>query len=140
MGVRVPSPGPERVQTFKVFYFCLLSIIRNCIENQAYNSYLFRFPGGSSGGKYSKIKSEAKEYFESQKVATVNWNALTGDAEGAETREEQLEYIERTSTDNTIILLMHDASDKQVTVDSLRDVIAFYRDRGYEFKNFYEIF
>ena len=115
-------------------------IIRNCIENQAYNSYLFRFPGGSSGGKYSKIKAEAKEYFESQKVATINWNALNGDAEGAETREEQLEYIERTSTDNTIILLMHDASDKQVTVDSLREVIAFYRDRGYEFKNFYEIF
>lgn len=115
-------------------------VIRNCIQNQGYNSYLFRFPGGSSGGKYSSIKADAKDYFESQKVATVNWNALSGDAEGANTREEQLEYIERTSTDNTIILLMHDASDKQVTVDTLREIIAFYRDRGYEFKNFYEIF
>ena len=35
---------------------------------------------------------------------------------------------------------MHDAADKQVTVDTLREIIAFYRDRGYEFKNFYEIF
>ena len=115
-------------------------IIRNCIQIQEYNSYLFRFPGGSAGGKYSKVKAEAKDYFESQKVATINWNALSGDAEGATTREEQLEYIERTSTDNTIILLMHDAADKQVTADTLREIIAFYRDRGYEFKNFYEIF
>lgn len=115
-------------------------VIRNCIGNQSYNSYLFRFPGGSSGGKYSKVKAEAKEYFKSQRVATVNWNALSGDAEGANTKEEQLEYIERTSTDNTIILLMHDAADKQVTVDTLPDIIRFYRDRGYEFKNFYEIF
>ena len=115
-------------------------VIRNCIQNQAYNSYLFRFPGGSSGGRYAKIKAEAKDYFESQKVATINWNALTGDAEGAETKEEQLAYIQDSVEDNTIILLMHDASDKQVTADVLPEVIKFYRERGYEFKNFYEIF
>ena len=115
-------------------------VIRNCIGIQEYNSFLFRFPGGSSGGKYASIKSKAKEYFESQKVATVNWNALSGDAEGAETREEQIEYIQNTSTDNTLIVLMHDASDKQVTADVLPEIIKYYRDQGYVFKNFYEIF
>ena len=115
-------------------------VIRNCIGIQEYNSFLFRFPGGSSGGKYASIKSKAKEYFESQKVATVNWNALSGDAEGAETREEQIEYIQNTSTDNTLIVLMHDAYDKQVTADVLPEIIKYYRDQGYVFKNFYEIF
>ena len=115
-------------------------VIRNCIGIQEYNSFLFRFPGGSSGGKYSKIKANAKEYFDSQRIATINWNALSGDAEGAETREEQLEYIRNTSQDNTLIVLLHDAYDKEVTVEVLPEIIKYYRDQGYVFKNFYEIF
>ena len=115
-------------------------VIRNCIGIQEYNSFLFRFPGGSSGGKYSKIKANAKEYFDSQRIATINWNALSGDAEGAETREEQLEYIRNTSQDNTLIVLLHDAYDKDVTVEVLPEIIKYYRDQGYVFKNFYEIF
>lgn len=115
-------------------------VIRNCIGIQEYNSFLFRFPGGSSGGKYSKIKANAKEYFDSQRIANINWNALSGDAEGAETKEEQLEYIRNTSQDNTLIVLMHDAYDKQVTIETLPEIIKYYREQGYVFKNFYEIF
>ncbi len=41
---------------------------------------------------------------------------------------------------NSIILLMHDANDKQQTVDALPGIIEYFMNEGYTFKNFYEIF
>lgn len=115
--------------------------IKNALGNQDYNSYLFRFPGGSSGGKYSKIKAEAKEHFKNYGVANTNWNCLTGDAEGKKTKEDCMQKMLETKGDqNSIILLMHDANDKQQTVDVLPEIIQYYKNEGYTFKTFYEIF
>lgn len=114
--------------------------IKNALGNQNYNSYLFRFPGGSSGGKYEKIKSEARELFESYGVAFTNWNCLTGDAEGSETPEDCVRRLKETMSSNCLIVLMHDANDKQQTVEALPTVIQYLKDEGYVFKNFYDIF
>jgi len=35
--------------------------------------------------------------------------------------------------------LMHDAQAKEVTAQSLPQIIAVLKEKGYEFKNFYEI-
>ena len=56
--------------------------VKNAIGNQEYNTNIFRFPGGSVGGKYQNIKEEAKQLLEQNNIATVDWNALTGDTEG----------------------------------------------------------
>lgn len=115
--------------------------IKDALQNPDYNSYLFRFPGGSSGGKYEKIKEEARQIFDENKVAYTNWNCLTGDAAGAVTKEEQLKSMLDSKEDNqSIILLMHDAADKQVTIETLPEVIQYFKNEGYVFKNFYEIF
>lgn len=115
--------------------------IKNALQNQDYNSYLFRFPGGSSGGKYENVKRSARDIFEQNKIAYTNWNALTGDAAGAVTKEAQLQsMIESIEGDDSVILLMHDAGDKQVTVETLPEIIKYFRDQGYVFKNFYEVF
>lgn len=115
--------------------------IKDALKNQDYNSYLFRFPGGSSGGKYEDIKEGARKIFDENKIAYTNWNCLTGDAAGAVTKEEQLQSMIDSKEDNqSIILLMHDASDKQVTVETLPEVIQYFKEQGYVFKNFYEIF
>lgn len=34
---------------------------------------------------------------------------------------------------------MHDSGTKQLTVDTLRENIAYLREQGYEFRNFYDI-
>ena len=34
---------------------------------------------------------------------------------------------------------MHDAGNKTSTAEALPEVIAYFRDNGYEFKNFYDI-
>lgn len=115
--------------------------IKNALGNQDYNSFLFRFPGGSSGGKYSKIKAEAKEHFQNYGVANTNWNCLTGDAEGKKTKEDCMQkMLESKGNQNSIILLMHDANDKQQTVEALPEIIQYYKNEGYTFKTFYEIF
>ena len=35
---------------------------------------------------------------------------------------------------------MHDANDKQVTADTLQQVIDYFREQGYEFRNFYDLY
>lgn len=115
--------------------------IKNALGNQEYNSYLFRFPGGSSGGKYDRTKTEAKELLKNYGIAHTNWNCLTGDAAGNKTKEACLEEMYKTKADqNSIILLMHDANDKAQTVEALPEIIQYYKNEGYTFKTFYEIF
>lgn len=114
--------------------------IKSALGNQEYESHLFRFPGGSTGGKYKDLKSEAKALLRENNIAYVDWNALTGDAEGKKTKEEMLEYVKQTiGTKNNVVILMHDAGDKQVTADALPEIIAYLREQGYEFKSFNDI-
>lgn len=106
-----------------------------------YHSHLFRFPGGLVGGKYATIKNEAKELLLQNNIVHIDWNALTGDAETANpTPEFELQRLEETTNNKTsIVVLMHDAQAKAVTAESLPQIIATLREKGYEFKNFYEI-
>lgn len=126
--------------TFQEYVDCE-NAIKNALENPDYNSFLFRFPGGSSGGKYSSVKSEARQLFKEYGVAYTNWNCLTGDAEGKKTKEECINEMLRTKgNQNSIILLMHDANDKKQTLEALPEIIQYFKNEGYTFKTFYEIF
>lgn len=117
------------------------NVIRNALGIPDYNSYLFRFPGGSSGGRYAGVKSEAKDLLTSYGIANTNWNCLTGDAEGKNTAESSFSYFQQTMQgQGSLVVLMHDANDKTYTVEALPSVISYLREQGYEFKNFYEIF
>lgn len=115
--------------------------IRNAIGIEDYNCNLFRFPGGSNGGKYSKIKNEAKDLLEQNNIAYVDWNALTNDASGENLTKEQMyeKLIETTNGKNTVVILMHDAGDKILTYELLPQIIQYLREEGYTFKNFYSI-
>jgi peptidoglycan/xylan/chitin deacetylase (PgdA/CDA1 family) len=115
--------------------------IQTALGIPEYHSYLFRFPGGSSGGPYDSLKSKAKADMISRGIACTNWNALTGDAEGNTDKESLLNRMVSSIGDSqSIILLMHDSADKTYTAEALPEVIKYFKDRGYTFKNFYEIF
>lgn len=114
--------------------------IQKALKNEKYSSHLFRFPGGYYGGKYAKIKKDAAKILNNHQISYIDWNCLTKDAEGANTKEKILENVKKYSVDkNVIILLMHDASTKILTYETLSDVIEFYRKQGYQFDNFYSI-
>ncbi len=114
--------------------------IKNALGEPNYNSHLFRFPGGSVGGKYKQIKKEAIALLDSNNIAHVDWNALTGDAEGKSTKEEEISYLKETIGEkNNVVILMHDAADKSATYEALPEIISYLREKGYEFCNFYDI-
>lgn len=114
--------------------------VRNAIGNQIYNTNIFRFPGGSVGGKYNDLKAEAKSLLEQNNIATVDWNALNGDAEGLKTEQSFLNRVKETvKNKNSVVILMHDAGDKTKTYNALPQVIEYLRQEGYEFKTFYDI-
>ena len=115
--------------------------IKNAIGVPEYNSHLFRFPGGFAGGKYAQIKIEAEKLLEENQIVHVDWNALTGDSETNKLVPENLMERLKTTTANksSVVILMHDAQAKKVTVEILPQVIKYLREQGYEFKNFYEI-
>lgn len=105
-----------------------------------YDGHLFRFPGGSTGGKYRNIKAEAKILLDENNIANIDWNALSSDAAGAKTKEAIVENIkESVDGKNSVVILMHDAGDKILTYETLPDVIEYLREQGYAFRNFYSV-
>jgi len=115
-------------------------VIQKAIGNNDYSSHLFRFPGGYKGGKYEKIKKEAGKLLNKNDISYVDWNVLTGDAEGANTKEKIMKNIEKHTKDKgNIVVLMHDASSKILTYETLNEVINYLRNQGYTFDNFYSI-
>ena len=114
--------------------------VRNALGNQVYNTNIFRFPGGSVGGKYHDLKTEAKALLEQNMISCVDWNVLNGDSEGLRTEEALLNRVKETMENkNSIVILMHDAADKTETYNMLPELIEYLRQEGYEFKTFYDI-
>ena len=114
--------------------------IRNAIGDSSYSSHLFRFPGGSKGGPYEKIKKEARKKLKENGIAYLDWSALTYDAEGAKTKEDILKNLKETMKGwDNVVILMHDAADKQITYETLEDVIKYLQEEGHAFKNIYDL-
>jgi len=115
-------------------------LIQTAIQDPNYHSNLFRFPGGSHGGVYHEIKQQAKQTLAQSGVASLDWNALTKDAEGANTPEAVMQNVwETVGEKQHVVLLMHDAGNKTQTYEALPNIIAYLREKGYTFKNMYDL-
>lgn len=116
-------------------------IVAKTINVPEYNSHLFRFPGGLPGGKYAEIKKQAELILEQNNILHIDWNSLTGDSEKANPTEEYLmnNLQKTTAGKGNLVILMHDAQAKHITVETLPKVIDYLQQQGYTFKNFYEI-
>ena len=114
--------------------------IRNAIGVQDYFCNLFRFPGGSMGKKYRKVKDEAIQLLSDNNILYVDWNALNNDSVGKPTAESLVNDLKTTvGTKNSVVILMHDTGSKQLTVDTLPQVLDYLIQQGYTFKNFYDV-
>ena len=118
-----------------------IQLVRDAIGEQEYNSHLFRFPGGLVGGKYADIKNQANDLLLQNNIVHVDWNALNGDSETTSpTIEYEMQRIQETVGDKqSVVILMHDAQAKKVTVEALPSIVDYLQGQGYEFKSFYEI-
>lgn len=94
-----------------------------------FSTDLFRFPGGSSS-----YKPRIKTLVRNAGYAWFDWNTMTGDAQYSFASDQKmLEYtLEQTHGKDVIILLMHDG--KARTRRILPDLVAYFRENGYEFR------
>ena len=116
-------------------------IVAKTINVQEYNSHLFRFPGGSVGGKYAELKKQAITLLEQNDILHIDWNSLTGDSEKVNPTEEYLmDNLQKTTEGkNSLVILMHDAQAKKITAETLPKVIEYLQQQGYSFESFYDI-
>ena len=116
-------------------------IVAKTINVPEYNSHLFRFPGGSVGGKYAELKKQAITVLEQNNILHIDWNALTGDSEKVNPTEEYLmDNLQKTTEGkNSLVILMHDAQAKKITTETLPKVIEYLQQQGYSFESFYDI-
>ena len=114
--------------------------IKNAIGNQDYNSRVFRFPGGTVGGKYAQVKTDAVNLLNQNGVAHLDWNALTGDSAGLTNINDMIAYVENTiGNKNSVVILMHDNGAKKGTYELLPQLIQELQNRGYVFENIYDL-
>lgn len=101
-----------------------------------FHTRVIRFPGGHMSWKGTK---EVDNIMKEQNYVYIDWNALTGDAEGRRKTPQQLaqrirkEVTEKNKPDR-LVVLMHDTYGKENTAKSLQDVIDHLKSLGYEFK------
>jgi len=102
------------------------------ILGQEFSTRLFRFPGGSSGSQKQPMKEVLKE----NGYQYIDWNALNGDAESKNPSVNRLmSRLKETSRGKEkVVVLMHDADNKQATLQSLPEAIKYFKSQGYEFK------
>ncbi len=111
-------------------------LIQQALGDSTYEAKVFRFPGGSSGGPYDSIKTKAKKILKQNRVAYLDWNCLTNDAAGANTKDAIMKNLKSTSKGkNSLVILMHDAPNKKLTASTLPDVISYLRGQGYIFRS-----
>lgn len=114
--------------------------IKTVLGDETYSSNLFRFPGGAYGGPYEKIKKKARKLLNENGIAYLDWSALTYDAGGAKTKKEILKNLKETMNGwDNVVILMHDSADKKITYETLEDVIEYLQEKGYAFKNIYDL-
>lgn len=114
--------------------------IRNALGIENFSTHLFRFPGGSMGTKYASVKNDAKNLIYQNDAVYIDWNALNNDSVGKPTEESLINDVKETVGEkNSVVILMHDAAAKQITANTLGTVIDYLIEKGYTFKNFYDI-
>jgi peptidoglycan-N-acetylglucosamine deacetylase len=105
-------------------------VLKSIIGND-YNLKLIRFPGGSFGTKLAPYREAVKK----AKYHYVDWNDLNGDAEHNNVPVSGLmSELQKYSTQDHLVILMHDAPAKVTTEQALPQAIEFLKSKGYTFE------
>ncbi len=108
-------------------------ILENIVGKERYSDVI-RFPGGA----FREERAEFKEILIEENIAFVNWNCSTGDSETKNPVPADLlakaRKTAKSSGSDSLVLLMHDSTGKQATVDALSGIIKNFKNEGYEFK------
>jgi len=106
------------------------AVLKSIIGNN-FSTRIVRFPGGSFGGKLQPFREALK----SDGYHYIDWNDLTGDADGQNIPVDKLldNLKKYTKGKEHVVILMHDASTKVTTVQALPQVVEYLKSQGYSF-------
>ncbi len=108
--------------------------ISNVIGIENYHSHLFRFPCGSMVNY--NVKKKYISYLEEIDYAYLDWNCLNNDGVQKASSSTLLQYLKDTSKNkNTLVVLMHDSGDLNLTQNVLQSSIDYLKSEGYRFKS-----
>ncbi len=95
-------------------------------------SRFYRFPGGSSNEVSKTNMQELIAYLSDCGISYFDWNIASGDAVSGQLDTESIvnNCMERIDSFNECMILMHDAADKNTTVEALPEIISQIEDRG----------
>ncbi len=102
------------------------------LDTTGVDTHYYRFPGGSSNQVSTIGMSTFINYLNEQGAVYYDWNVASGDATSAAFSTEQL--IDNVMTDvvkyKTSVVLLHDASNKNATVEALPGLIEALQEEG----------
>ena len=125
------------------FYFEEIDKNATSIKNivgQDFKTRTVRLPGGYNSRQYYKDPGlpELNTKLKQRELYSIDWNSLTGDAEGGKKRYAP-EFVERIKKESAgidkLVILMHDTYGKEETAKALPQIIEYLKSQGYEFKN-----
>lgn len=121
-------------------YFDDLNKLKNKVKSvTGVDSYILRFPGGSSNTISNfnkgimtlltkKVKEQGYHYFD--------WNIDSRDAGGAKNSDEVYNNVMKNLNPNrNNVVLMHDFANNNKTVEALEKIIKDAKNKGYKFSN-----
>ncbi len=107
------------------------------IQNLLYDvtgvvSTYYRFPGGSSNKVSNSDMSVFIKYLNQQDISYFDWNVMCGDATtSGYTKDDLVENVMKDVVKyKTSVVLMHDAADKDKTVEALPKLIEKLQQKG----------
>lgn len=103
------------------------------ILGENFSTRVLRCPGGYMSWKGM---DSLNEYLKENNMASIDWNALSKDAEGKKKNADELVQcaIESAEGKEVVVILMHDTYGKEETAKSLPEIIKYFKNNGYEFK------
>ena len=107
--------------------------ILKSILGENFSTRILRCPGGY---RTWKGMEPLNDYLNKTNKVSIDWNALSKDAEGNPKKAKELANlaIESSKGKDVVILLMHDARGKEETAKALPKVIKYFKSKGYKFK------
>ena len=138
IGLHTYSHNYAAVYQSEDAYFSDLDQIGQLVESEiGYVPCFIRFPGGSSNTvskKYTAgIMTQLSKDVTAKGYQYYDWNVSFGD--GTTRTAEDIVSIATGGTQTNIVMLAHDASGKDTTVEALPTVLQYYTDQGYVFKS-----
>ncbi|MDU6561871.1 MAG: polysaccharide deacetylase family protein, partial [Streptococcus sp.] len=108
------------------------------ILGKDFKTRIFRYPGGHMSWQGLEATDHA---LANQGIQWIDWNMLCGDAEPASVRpttsETMMAYMDGSQQyfpeSHVKVVLMHDTAGKELTVQTLPQIIEYFKNQGYTF-------